>query len=325
MPKEAPVTFVTIAPGRRLARPAALSYERMQAWGMPAGGINSAHRPHEEQRRLFLARYRQQASGNGPYGDVRWYQGRRYVRHSSAGSVAVPGGPTSRHESGLALDIASASAAHAWIKKHGRAHGWVADVPGEPWHFEYRQKHDKHYGQSPRLFADVPMSHKFAKDIAWMKEAGITNGWKDGTFRPKDAVTREAMAAFLYRLAGRPAVKLPAKSPFRDVKPGSQFYREIIWLEQSRITTGYADGTFRPKANIARDAMAAFLYRASGAVFTPPSKPSFKDVPKTAQFYREIEWLRSEGITTGYAGRKYKPYEPISREATAAFLNRYSN
>lgn len=132
------MTFVTIAHDRQLARPAALSYERMQACGMPTGGINSAYRPHEEQRRLFLARYREQATGLGLYGDVRWYQGKRYVRHSALGSVAVPGGPTSRHESGLAIDIATGSAAHAWMVKHGHNHGWVADVPGEPWHFEYR-------------------------------------------------------------------------------------------------------------------------------------------------------------------------------------------
>lgn len=319
------MTYLTIAPNRRLARKAALSYERMRAQGMPAGGINSALRTHAEQRALFLARYRVQASGVGPYRDVRWYQGKRYVRHSSAGSVAVPGGPTSRHESGLALDLATASAAHAWMRARGGDHGWVADVPGEPWHFEYRQKRDKFYGQQPSRFKDVLSDHKFHKEIEWLADKGITNGWSDGTFRPKENVTREATAAFMYRLCGRPTVKLPARSPFKDVRPGDQFYREIVWLERSGITTGYADGTFRPKSNIARDAMAAFLYRASGALFTPPTKPSFKDVPRSAQFYREIEWLRSEGITTGYAGRKYKPYDPISREATAAFLYRYEN
>lgn len=173
-------------------------------------------------------------------------------------------------------------------------------------------------------FLDVKSTDKFASEIEWMSKAGITNGWKDGTFRPKSPVTREAMAAFLYRLAGRPAVKLPKKSPFKDVKVGSQFFREIVWLSQSGITTGYADGTFKPKDHIARDAMAAFLYRASGESFKTPAKPHFKDVPKSAQFYREIEWLRSKGITTGYKGRKYKPYDEISREATAAFLYRYN-
>lgn len=319
------MTFVTIAPGRQLARSAALSYERMQAWGMPAGGINSALRTRAEQEGLFYANYQRGTSGAHTPLDRRAYKGVAYYRKRGGVAVAIPGSRQSNHESGLALDISSSSAAHRWMVANAGRHGWIRNVPSEPWHFEYRQSLDQHYGESAGRFRDVLSGHKFAKDIAWLSDNRITNGWSDGTFRPKDAVTREAMAAFLYRLAGRPKVALPKSAPFRDVKPGSQFYREIVWLSQSRITTGYADGTFRPKANIARDAMAAFLYRASGAVFTPPAKPSFKDVPKTAQFYREIEWLRSEGITTGYAGRKYKPYEPISREATAAFLNRYSN
>lgn len=172
-------------------------------------------------------------------------------------------------------------------------------------------------------FLDVKSTDQFASEIEWMSKAGITNGYSDGTFRPLENVTREAMAAFLYRLAKRPAVKLPAKSPFKDVKAGSQFYKEIVWLAQSGITTGYANGTFKPKASINRDAMAAFLYRASGAKFTAPSKPSFKDVPKSAQFYREIEWLRAARITTGYADGTFRPYQPISREATAAFLYRF--
>ena len=32
-----------------------------------------------------------------------------------------------------------------------------------------------------------------------MADQGITTGWPDGTFRPGEATSREAMAAFLYR------------------------------------------------------------------------------------------------------------------------------
>ena len=50
-------------------------------------------------------------------------------------------------------------------------------------------------------------------------------------------------------------------SRFTDVKSGDQFYTEISWLAQRGITTGYPDGTYRPVTPIARDAMAAFIYR----------------------------------------------------------------
>ena len=39
-------------------------------------------------------------------------------------------------------------------------------------------------------------------------------------FRPLQPVNRDAMAAFLYRMAGEPEVTLPENSPFTDVTPG---------------------------------------------------------------------------------------------------------
>ena len=110
-------------------------------------------------------------------------------------------------------------------------------------------------------FKDVPRDHPFFKEIEWMRARGITTGWSDGTFRPNDAVNRDAMAAFFYRYAGSPAYSAPAVSPFSDVSTGSQFYREIAWLADQRITTGWPDGSFRPVQPIERGAMAAFLHR----------------------------------------------------------------
>jgi len=73
------------------------------------------------------------------------------------------------------------------------------------------------------------------------------------------------MAAFLYRLAGSPAYKAPAISPFRDVSTSQPFYKEMAWLSDNGISTGWVESngsrTYRPLQTIRRDAMAAFLYR----------------------------------------------------------------
>jgi S-layer homology domain len=49
-------------------------------------------------------------------------------------------------------------------------------------------------------FSDVDTSHPFCKEIRWMKETGVSRGFSDGTYRPADAVTRQAMSAFLFRV-----------------------------------------------------------------------------------------------------------------------------
>ncbi|WP_144795415.1 S-layer homology domain-containing protein, partial [Kocuria palustris] len=90
-------------------------------------------------------------------------------------------------------------------------------------------------------------------------------GWSDGTFRPNENIHRDAMAAVAYRMAGSPAYTPPRVSPYRDVAPGSQFYKEITWARSQGLLTGWADGTFRPTADIDRNATAALLYRMSGS------------------------------------------------------------
>ncbi|MGZ5408302.1 MAG: S-layer homology domain-containing protein, partial [Aeromicrobium sp.] len=50
-------------------------------------------------------------------------------------------------------------------------------------------------------FSDVPISHPFCAEISWMKDAGISTGYDDGTYRPSADVTRMAMSAFMYRVS----------------------------------------------------------------------------------------------------------------------------
>lgn len=121
--------------------------------------------------------------------------------------------------------------------------------------------------QSP--WSDVPSDHPFYREIMWMRSVGISSGYPDGSFRPHEEVSREAMAAFMYRAAGSPATG--AWSDFRDTG-SSQFQREIGWLRQQGISTGYSDGSFRPQDSVGRDAMAAFMYRLTqvGPLYAAP-------------------------------------------------------
>ncbi|GMA30250.1 S-layer homology domain-containing protein [Litorihabitans aurantiacus] len=115
-------------------------------------------------------------------------------------------------------------------------------------------------------FPDVAIDNQFCGVISWLANTGITTGWPDGTFRPLEPINRDAMAAFLYRLADSPAFDAPSTSPFGDVTPEDQFFDEIAWVAATGVATGWPAGNdgravFRPVEPIARDAMAAFLYR----------------------------------------------------------------
>ena len=180
---------------------------------------------------------------------------------------------------------------------------------------------------TPLRFSDVPVGAPFYADIDWLVDEGIASGYPDGTFKPTAPVTRQAMAAFLYRFSGSPLGPTPPcpTAPFKDVPVGAPFCGEIKWLVGELVTSGYPDGTYRPAEVVSRQAMAAFLYRiASRPLGVNPPCPSapFKDVPVGAPFCGEITWLAGENIAGGYADGTYKPTVSVTRQAMAAFLHR---
>lgn len=185
-------------------------------------------------------------------------------------------------------------------------------------------------------FTDVAEGQAFSSEISWMFNNGITTGvtQQDGSvkYEPKWKISREAVAAFLYRQYGDPKFKAPATSPFNDVKSSDPFYKEIAWMAHEKISTGVnAPGgklNFQPKAKITREAMAAFMYRVDDSKKpAAPNTSPFADMKPTSKFYKEIAWMHSTGLSTGVAQTSGKPkYEPkwqISREATGAFLARH--
>ncbi len=173
-------------------------------------------------------------------------------------------------------------------------------------------------------FRDVPPSQPFNADITWLVAAGVTTGYDDGTFRPSTSITRQANAAFLYRLAGSPPFTPPAVPTFSDVPPTQEFYLQIEWMYEEGLTTGYADGTFRPTGTVQRQATAAFLYRLAGQPPVPSGAPTFTDVPPGHVFHDAISWLAAVGVVTGYADGTFQPSSPVSRQAMAAFLHRFA-
>lgn len=55
-------------------------------------------------------------------------------------------------------------------------------------------------------FTDVNPSMSSYKAIEWMAAQGGIQGYKDGTFRPKEPLTREQFCVIMWRLAGKPEV-----------------------------------------------------------------------------------------------------------------------
>ena len=107
-------------------------------------------------------------------------------------------------------------------------------------------------------FADVAEDAYYAQAVLWAVENGITKGTSETTFSPDQTCTRAHAVAFLYRLAGSPAV---TGSSFQDVAADAYYNAAVAWAVQQGITNGTSETTFSSDETCTRAQIVTFLYR----------------------------------------------------------------
>ena len=227
----------------------------------PGNAKNGSYRAEDTQIRISATNARTYGTGNAADQDARVTSAvtltdTGYVIEAAI-SLLTYGGPNTVHGLDFQVNDAGASGTRIGVRS------W-ADATGNGYASTARWGAGKLVeAADPEVpsFIDVPANHPFHAEIIWLATEGVTTGFADGTFRPSAPIERQAMAAFLYRFAGEPEFTAPATSPFTDVRTGDPFYKEITWLADTGVTTGFSDGTYRSAASIERQAMAAFLYR----------------------------------------------------------------
>ncbi|MBQ9598879.1 MAG: S-layer homology domain-containing protein, partial [Clostridia bacterium] len=114
-------------------------------------------------------------------------------------------------------------------------------------------------------FEDVKADTYYEKAIAWATENGIVAGIDDTHYAPDDQITREQMAAILYRYAQFKDYDVSVGEDtnildFTDAQDISSYAVQAIqWAVGDSVITGFEDGTMRPKANANRAQMAVIL------------------------------------------------------------------
>ena len=114
-------------------------------------------------------------------------------------------------------------------------------------------------------FTDVAAGKWFAKAVAWAAANGIVNGYGDSLFGPNDPVTREQLAAILYRYAvygGMTAVTLEENlGSFADTAQLSAYAIQAMnWAVGQGLING-SGSNLVPKAQATRAQVAAIIHR----------------------------------------------------------------
>lgn len=113
-------------------------------------------------------------------------------------------------------------------------------------------------------FTDVSASAYYASAVAWASQNGIVEGFEDGSFQPDAAITREQLAAVLYRYATWKGADTSASgelTDFADAASVSSWAQAAMkWAVGAGILSGSAAG-LEPQGTATRAQAAAMLVR----------------------------------------------------------------
>ena len=107
-------------------------------------------------------------------------------------------------------------------------------------------------------FADVPGDAWYADGVYWARLAGVVGGYSEDQFGPDDPITREQIAAILWRYAGSPAAE--SGTDFADEGSISAYATQAVdWARANGIVNGVEDNRFLPQSSATRAQVATIL------------------------------------------------------------------
>lgn len=117
-------------------------------------------------------------------------------------------------------------------------------------------------------FTDVPVGEYYTGAVGWASQNGIVSGYGEGAegrFGPNDSITREQLAAILYRYAGKKGLDTTVRGDlggFVDAGSVSDYAVEPLrWAVGVGLISGMGDGTIAPGGRASRAQVATILMR----------------------------------------------------------------
>ena len=113
-------------------------------------------------------------------------------------------------------------------------------------------------------FSDVVVNSYYEDAVTWAADNGIVNGTGTTTFSPDTNVTREQLAAILYRYAQYKKYSTKASASlngFSDAQSVSSYAKTPLeWAVAEKLVNG-ANGKLMPKGDASRAQVAAIFHR----------------------------------------------------------------
>ena len=170
------------------------------------------------------------------------------------------------------------------------------------------ESRDKFWSQTNN-YTDVPADAWYNNAVSTLSNAGIIDGYEDGTFKPDGNITRAEFATIAVRF-------------FEATYDGGDLFSDIAghWAQDyineaanAGIVDGYPDGTFRPQQYITRaEAMTMVnrtIDRHPDADHLLDDMTVWPDNPETAWYYEQVQEATNSHEYTMNTDDEQNPYE----------------
>ncbi|RJX24823.1 MAG: S-layer homology domain-containing protein [Dethiobacter sp.] len=154
---------------------------------------------------------------------------------------------------------------------------------------------------------------------SWL-EKGLAVGYPDGTFRPGNTVSRAEFAVFVNR--SFPATNATGGAEFSDLSTGAWYYAAVSSAVNTKIMSGYPDGTFRPQNPITRQEAASVITRLLGLTAGDKGTTFADEEEIGAWAQKAVKAVSVAGIMRGYPDGTFGPGKLITRAETVVILDR---
>lgn len=118
---------------------------------------------------------------------------------------------------------------------------------------------------SGNIFTDISSGDWYEKAVVWANGKGIVTGYENGKFGPNDPITREQLAAIMYRYADYKGYDTAARtdlSKFSDSsKVSSYAFDALAWANATGLITGINGAMLNPQGEAVRAQTAVILMR----------------------------------------------------------------
>lgn len=169
-------------------------------------------------------------------------------------------------------------------------------------------------------FSDLNETHWAYESIMKLVDAGIIQGYSDGTFQPEGYITRAELVKITNMIYSY--TEKQEGSNLTDINAEDWFYENVLIAQKAGYIVGYPDNTFKPNDLITRQELCKILDEINNLVELPYTSTIADEVSPWAVGY--VNNVLSNRIMALDANNNFRAVEKATRaeacDALAGFL-----